>query len=75
VLGTLIFIVAGGMACMYSTTNVVNPILAGVIGILIFVAAGATACMYGNRRIAKRKASQIARAYELRSQGGGKHGN
>ena len=62
ILATLSFIVVGGIACTYSTTNVVNPILAGALGILIFLVVGAIGCMYSNRRIAKRKARQIARA-------------
>lgn len=61
VLGTLIFFVAGGVACTYSPTNGVNLILAGVLGVLVFVAAGGVACTYSESRIAKRKESQIAR--------------
>jgi lipopolysaccharide export LptBFGC system permease protein LptF len=60
ILLTLIVLVAGAIACTYSTTNMVNPILAVVLGTLIFVAAGETACTYSASRIAKRKANQIA---------------
>jgi hypothetical protein len=55
VLSTLIFVVIGAIACTYSTTNVVNPILLVVLGALIFVDTGAMACTYGASRIAKRK--------------------
>jgi hypothetical protein len=59
-LGTMIFFISGGLACTYSTTNVVNPILAVILGGLVFVTIGASACTYSNNKIAKRKATQIA---------------
>jgi hypothetical protein len=60
VLGTLIFIVSGGVACTYSTTQAVNPVLAAILGILVFVTAGATACTYSNSKIAKQSENKIA---------------
>lgn len=59
-LGTLIFFVSGGVACTYSTTNVVNPVLATVLGVLVFVTVGATACAHSNSKIAKRGENKIA---------------
>ncbi len=58
VLGILIFIVSGGIACTYFTSGL-NLLLVGALGVLVFVAAGYLACTYSQNRIAKRKASQI----------------
>jgi hypothetical protein len=58
VFGVLIFFISGGVACTYSGTGVVNPVLAVILGVLVFFAAGAAACTYGNNRIAKQKINQ-----------------
>jgi len=60
VMGILIFFVAGGVACTYSSTNGVNLILVALLGVLVFVAAGGVACTYSESRLAKRKESQLA---------------
>ena len=57
VLGVLIFFIAGGVACTYSTTGVVNLGLAIMLGILVFFTAGAGACTYSNK-IDKQKVNQ-----------------
>jgi hypothetical protein len=58
VLGTMIFFISGGVACTYSGTGVVNPVLAVILGVLVFFTAGGAACTYSNNRIAKQKANQ-----------------
>jgi hypothetical protein len=55
VMGFLIFIVSGGIACTYSTTNAINPILVVILGTLIFLAVGSSACAYSNNKISKTK--------------------
>lgn len=55
VMGLLIFFVSGGIACTYSTTNAINPVLAVILGTLIFIAVGGSACAYSNNKLSKTK--------------------
>jgi hypothetical protein len=54
VLGTLVFLVSGGIACTYVTTGL-NIALVGVLGVLIFIGSGYAACTIGARRIERQK--------------------
>ena len=58
VFGVLIFFISGGVACTYSGTGIVNPVLVVILGVLVFFTAGGAACTYSNNRIAKQKANQ-----------------
>ena len=55
VMGFLIFFVSGGIAFTYSTTNVINPMLAVILGTLVFIAVGGSACASSNNKISKTK--------------------
>jgi predicted permease len=53
--GVLIFFISGGVACTYSNTGVVNPVLAVILGVLVFFTVGGAACTYGNNKTSKQE--------------------
>ncbi len=51
VLGTLLFVVSGGIACTYASG--INLVLVAIFGVLAFIGVGYTACTYSMRKQAK----------------------
>jgi hypothetical protein len=57
VLGILILVAIGGVACTYYSTYTIDLIWVAVLGILVFVLVGVVACSYSRDKIAKRNSN------------------
>jgi len=53
ILGILIFVNIGAVACTYYSTGVIDLILVVTLGFLVFVDVGVIACSYSTNRIAR----------------------
>jgi len=60
VFGFLIFFLSGGVACSYSSTGAVNPIVAVLLGVVVFFVVGAVACSVSSNRIERRKTVKVS---------------
>jgi len=53
ILGILIFVNIGAVACTYYSTGVIDLILVVTLGFLVFVDVGVITCSYSTNRIAR----------------------